>query len=201
MSRRCSLKRGQHTLYLLATRLEKAWQLQIPTKGLDRLVDRKSWNIGRDLEQYPAGLAEVDRAEILAVLLFGRMSSVFTDQLFGHLRLLHVVRGAEGDVMYRTASLVPTRNSRGFVDVDHGAFHVACCSEANHRSFTGNLAEAEHIGQDRCRLPRAVEKQRHALQATDRMFGGDVLVAPSRLILGIGDTYERERHPVLIRER
>ena len=39
-SRRCSLKRGQHTLYLLATRLEKAWQLQIPTKSLDRLVDR-----------------------------------------------------------------------------------------------------------------------------------------------------------------
>src|SRR6266581_5140766 len=61
--------------------------------------------------------------------------------------------------------------------------------------------KAEHIGQDRRRLLRAFEEQRHAMQAADRMFGGDVLVAPTRLILGIGDADERERHPILIRKR
>jgi hypothetical protein len=96
---------------------------------------------------------------------------------------------------------MPSQNSRGFVDVNHAAFHIGRRSEADHRSLTGDLAEVEHIGQDRCRLLRAVEKQHHALQAADRVFGGNVLVAPARLILGIGDADERERHPILIRER
>src|ERR1700760_4203672 len=47
----------QHALDLLATRFEKVRQLQVPTKGLHRLVDRKSRNICRDLEQHAAGLA------------------------------------------------------------------------------------------------------------------------------------------------
>ena len=129
------------------------------------------------------------------------MPGVVADQLLGHLRLLCVVRSTEGDVMHRTASLVVSRNSRSFVDVDHAAFGVARRSEADRRSFTGNLAEAKDIGQDRRRLLRAVEQQGHALEAADRMFGGNVLVAPARLILGIGDADERERHPILIRER
>jgi hypothetical protein len=48
----------------------------VPTKGLDLLVDRESGNIGRDLEQNTARLAEVDRAEIVAVLLFGQVPSL-----------------------------------------------------------------------------------------------------------------------------
>ena len=35
--------------------------------------------------------------------------------------------------------------------------------------------EAEHIGQDRCRLLSAAEKQGDALEAADCMFGGNVL--------------------------
>src|SRR5260221_374114 len=135
------------------------------------------------------------------VVLFGRVPAVGADPLLVHLRLLCVVRSAESDMMHRPASLVPSQNSSGFVDVDHAAFRIPRGSEADYRSFTGDLAEAKHIGQDRCRLLRAVEKQRHAPQAADRMFGGDVLVAPARLILGIGDAGERERHPILIRER
>jgi hypothetical protein len=33
----------------------------------------------------------------------------------GHLRLLRVIRNAEGNVMHRTASLVPSQESFGFV--------------------------------------------------------------------------------------
>ena len=100
--------------------------------------------------------------------------------------------------MHRTVPLVPSRNSRSFVDFDHAAFRVARGSEADHRTFTGDLAEAEHIGQDRYRLLRAVEKQRHSLQAADRVFGWYVLVTPARVILCIGDADERERHSILI---
>lgn len=50
-------------------------------------------------------------------------------------------------MMHRTASLVPLRNSRSLVDVDHAALRIARCGEADNRSFAGNLAEAEDIGQ------------------------------------------------------
>jgi hypothetical protein len=73
------IENRQHALDLLATRFEKLRQLQIPTKGLDRLVDRKSRKIGRDLEQNAARLAEVDRAEVLTVLLFRRVPAVCAD--------------------------------------------------------------------------------------------------------------------------
>jgi hypothetical protein len=62
---------------------------------------------------------------------------VGVDQLLAHLRLLCVVRSAEGDMMHRTASLVPSRNSRSFVDVDHAAFRIARRGEADNRSFAG----------------------------------------------------------------
>src|SRR5258708_22150015 len=89
----------------------------------------------------------------------------------------------------------------GFVDVDHAAFGVARRGEADHRSFTGHLAEAKNIGQNRRCLLSAVEQQGDALKAADRMFGGDVAVAPARLILRIDDADKRECHPVLVRER
>src|SRR5258708_20128144 len=99
--------------------------------------------MGRDLEQNVAGFAEVDRAEVLAVLLFGRMPAVGADQLLCHLRLLYVARSAEGDVMHRTAPLVPSQNSRGFVDVDHAAFHLARPSAPDHPPSTATLPQPQ----------------------------------------------------------
>ena len=62
-------------------RFEKLGSFNVPTEGLDRFVDRKSGNVGRDLEQNAARFAEVDRAEVVAVLLFGRVLAVGADQL------------------------------------------------------------------------------------------------------------------------
>src|SRR3979411_3549841 len=56
----------QRALNLLATRLKKIRQLQVPTEGFDRLVDCEPGGIGRDLEENPTRLAEVDRTEIVA---------------------------------------------------------------------------------------------------------------------------------------
>src|SRR5882672_6147343 len=97
---RYPLKNRQRALNLLATRLEKIRQLQVPTEGFERLVDREPGDVGRDLEQNTTRLAEIDRTEIVAILLFSRVSSVRTDQLFGHLRLLCVVGNTEGNVMH-----------------------------------------------------------------------------------------------------
>ena len=62
------------------------------------------------------------------------------------------------------------------------------------------MAVPEHVGQDRSRLVNAVKQQCHALETADRVLGRDVAVAPARLVLGAGDTDERERHAVWIRE-
>ena len=89
----------------LAMRLEEARQLQMLAERLDRLVDGEAGDVGGDLEQHAAGLAEVDRAEVVAVLLLGRMHAVLAHELLRHRGLLGIVGGAERDVMHRAAAL------------------------------------------------------------------------------------------------
>jgi hypothetical protein len=105
-------------------------------------------------------------------------------------------------VVDRTGSVV----REGVVDSDPEAISVYVRSKAPDAvrigletgpTSTWLWTELKRLG----RLLHAVQKQRHALQAADRMFGGDVRVAPARLVLGIGNADERERHPILIRER
>src|SRR3954468_16133502 len=52
-----------------AARLEEGRQHQRAAKLARRLVDRKAWLIGRDLEQDAVRLAEIDRAKVIPVLL------------------------------------------------------------------------------------------------------------------------------------
>ena len=54
-----------------------------------------------------ARLAEIDRAEVVAVLLFRGADAVVVRELRDHLGLRRVVGGAEGDVVHRAAR--PTR--------------------------------------------------------------------------------------------
>src|SRR6516162_8463371 len=81
---------GQDVFDLLSTRFKKLWQLQHPTKCFDQLVNGETGNVGCDLEQDAARLAEVDGTEVVAVLLFG-WTLVHTDELLRHLRLLCIV--------------------------------------------------------------------------------------------------------------
>ena len=97
--------------------------------------------------------------------------------------------------MHRTASLVVSRNSRSFVDVDDAAFGVARRSEADRRSFMGNLAEAKDIGQDRGRFRALSSSRVTPWKPRIACSGRDVAVAPARRSR-IGDTDERERQPV-----
>ena len=57
------------------------------------LVGREPGTERRDLEEHAARLTEVDRTEVVSVLLFGRVLPVCPDQLLGHRSLLFVVGG------------------------------------------------------------------------------------------------------------
>src|SRR5262249_31160903 len=75
----CSLRRSfnlldqrKRGLDLAATRLQKAWKLELAPEAFHRLVHREAGLVGRDLEQDSARLAEIHRAEVIAVDLLGR---------------------------------------------------------------------------------------------------------------------------------
>src|SRR4051812_42798887 len=61
------LHRRQLPLHLLAQRLEAWRQRQALAEVFERLVDGESGADRGNLEQHPAGLAEVDRAEVEAI--------------------------------------------------------------------------------------------------------------------------------------
>ena len=64
-----SAQLGQRGLDPVALRLQEGRQLERSPERLDRLIDREPRRIGRDLEKDVTPLAEIDRAEILPVLL------------------------------------------------------------------------------------------------------------------------------------
>src|ERR1700722_7386162 len=113
MRGRCSLRSPfqwrQYPFDVLAVRLEEGRQLQVLAKRFDGFINGEAGNIRGDLEQDPAGFTEVDRTEVVAVLLLGRMLAVGLHQLTRHFGLVGVIDGAEGDVMYRAGAWRPGR--------------------------------------------------------------------------------------------
>ncbi len=61
---------------------EKVRQFQGFAERRGRLVHGEAGLVGRDLEQNMAGFAEIDRAEIVAVLLLGRLEAVVSRAVF-----------------------------------------------------------------------------------------------------------------------
>src|ERR1700751_2245483 len=76
----------------------------------------KAGNVGRDLEQDAAGLAEVDGAEGVAILLLGRMHAMLLHQLARHLHFDCIVGSSKGDVMHGAATKTAGEKALGFVD-------------------------------------------------------------------------------------
>src|SRR5215475_14721731 len=103
------LESGKSILDFAAAALEEAGELQALTERCGGFVDGESGLVSCDLEQDTTGFAEVDRAEIVAVLLLRRVPLVCRYQLLSHCGLLRVIRCAEGDVMHRATSLMPSR--------------------------------------------------------------------------------------------
>src|SRR5262245_48953369 len=117
----CGLERWKRSLDVLAARLQEGWQLQHAPQRLDRLVNREAGIVGGNLEQDAAGLAKIDRAEILPVNLRCRLESVVLDDLSRHLGLGGVVRSAEGDVMDGAPPHASDKEAFGFAKVHESA--------------------------------------------------------------------------------
>ena len=78
--------------------LEEARQLQRLAERGQRLVGSEARIVGRDLEQDATGLAEVDRAEIVAILLLGRVQAMMLGELgMGKGRFEVVLEATDGN--------------------------------------------------------------------------------------------------------
>ena len=94
-------------------------QHQALAEVLLRLVDRKPWRIGGDLEQHPARLAVVNRVEIIPID-DRRHVVAEPDQLSAPLQLLRLVRRTPRDVMDSTCSKSSHSPSRLAEQIDRG---------------------------------------------------------------------------------
>ena len=101
------------------------------------------------------------------------MHVVVRDKLLRHRGLRGIVGRAERDVVHRAAPRAPAREIARLAQIDEGA-HRRIAAIARERALARDFAEAEHIGEDRGGRLRVVDQQRHAMEAADRVLGGNV---------------------------
>src|SRR3954469_3848079 len=100
---RGSSNRIELALERVALRLEPRRQREALAERLLRLVDEEAGRVGRDLDQHAVGHAEVDRAEVLAVL-DGRRAQAELGEVLEPGGLLGVIRRAPRDVVRRASA-------------------------------------------------------------------------------------------------
>ena len=165
-------------------------------EALRRLVHREARIVGRDLEQHAARLAEIDRAEIVAVLLLGHMQAErappFRPSRPARRR---PPRGTRRDAPSRArACRAETRRPRAASTWPPSASSVTI---ARQRALLagGSRKPSTSVSTARGRR-RLAEQQGHAMEAADRVLGRNVAVAPAVLVLGARNADERELHSV-----
>ena len=114
----------QDAFDVLAVRLQESRQLQVFAERIHGLINGEAGNIGGDLEQDAAGFTEVDRTEVVAILLLGRMLTMGLHQLARHFGLVGIIDGAEGDVVHRAGALASGQEALGLIDVDDAAGRI-----------------------------------------------------------------------------
>ena len=139
--------------------------------GSTRLVDGEAGHVGRDLEQHAAGLAEVDRAEVVAVPLLGdrdavrRRPAARPSPPARHRRPPGRRRGGPSPRPAGPAGSSPTARSVTWPP------SAGAGRERIERTLPAGLGEAEHVGQDRRGRRGLREEQRDAVEAADRVLG------------------------------
>src|SRR5262245_31498622 len=143
----CS-ERRQPGFDLVAMGFERLRQLEGPAELIGGFVYGKSGDVCCDLEQDPARLAEIERAEIAAVLLLGGADAVVRRELPHHGELLGILGGAEGDVVHRARAQTTRRGRAGAPQVDDGAGFASLGAIAGGGAVASGLGEVEKIAQD-----------------------------------------------------
>src|SRR3954470_20799778 len=93
------------------------WQVQSVTQTACRLIDGETGTVGRDFEQNPARLAEVDGVKIEAID-DGRYMKAEPNDLLAPVHLLRVVRAAKCNVMHRAGGIYSERAVRSLDQVE-----------------------------------------------------------------------------------
>src|ERR687891_1619187 len=117
------LERPHRGLDLRPAVLEERRDRELLAERLERLVDREAGRAGGDLEQHAARLAEVDRAEVVAVDHRGGAAAALLDAPAP--RLVVLVLRCPRDVVHRSRALYATVGWRGVVEVQAAAAGAA----------------------------------------------------------------------------
>src|SRR5439155_15972521 len=181
----------QHGLELTAEVLVVGRERERLAQVLERLVGGEARADRGDLEENAARLAEVDRAEVVAVDYGRRLRPRGGDALVP--RGMLVQRGGPGDVVDRAGAGDPALG-RLVVDV-RGAAAIADLEAGLPARF-----EAERALQEAPALLGVLRERAHALEALEGDLGGDLgVLGDQRFVVGL-DHGELELEPLRIRE-
>ena len=176
---------------------EEGRQLQPSAERRHWLVDGEAGDIGGDLEQHPAGLAEIDRAEVVAVALLGRPQAVVAR------RAAAPSRPGRRHPRPGTRRGGPSRRRDGAQDAAAAAESTTPPThrrrrEARRRALAA-LSGSRTRRSGRRRSARSSQQQGDAVEAPDGVLRRDVVAStPARASPGGAD--QGERHPVRIAE-
>src|ERR1700730_567011 len=152
-------------------------QLQRRAERLGRLVHRESRLVVGDLEQYATGLAEIDRAEILA-LDHGRDVAPGLDQNVTPVQLMRIVGGTPRHVMDRPHRLLAHRSLGRVEHIEHRCRATGPGFEARAIAVASDLAEAHGLGEKAGGGEVRLFAQCDRMEAADLVMGIDRTVRP-----------------------
>ena len=140
-----------------------------------------------------AGLAEIDGAEIVAILLFRRSQMVILNEFQDHGLLRDVIDCPKRNVVHRSRALARGQKFSRFPQVDDTADVKALRPITFDRAFAAIRNEPENIGQNRRCWRGISQKQTDAMKAADCVLDRNIATAPPRL--GFDPLRARERKP------
>ena len=139
-----------------------------------RLVDGEAGRVGGDLEQHPAGLAEVDRLEVLPVEDLGDLHAPREQLLRASCVIVAQVRRPERHVVHRAAGLqAPVAADTGRTSTRAPEPPPAIAEPGPVALLAARLIPSSSVSMrgGRVELPLG---QGDGVQAADRVLGGDV---------------------------
>src|ERR1700687_4189844 len=194
------MNRRQLRLDFLAVRLEPWREHEVLAERGWIFVDRKSWSVGRELEEYATGLEEINRFEPEAVDDFGGPASRTLDPVT-YFQLGIDVGYPPRDVMY-TASAPPAAISVGdLLNLEVASGRAALDPERRPLFFLTEIHESEDPGEKRRRSREIALPPSHRMQPADLPLRWNRTPRPWSEHALVGRLVERDGQSVWIRER
>ena len=151
-------------------------QVQMRAQLVARFVDAEPFvDVGRALDQDPAGRPHVHRVEVVAILHLRRVGvpQLLVQGLLA--RQLLVVLDPEGDVVERALAETPAarRTIRLVVQVHEAGRVAARQRQAMEVAVDADLAEAQGVDEELLRLGQLTHRQHRGVEPARRHIGAD----------------------------